>query len=289
MTRDVAPLLVACSHGAVICRLLSGAVAMIGFREFRAVHNRIVARTAATAAALGVGAALTFTTPASAEPEPARTPAESALIALTEQTADKPETRAGVDALHRYADYVAAAHISNIAQYTPFVYAAPTFGCGSNGPITTIVAAGTANGPSANIYGEPGTLTFHATPGHPGIPQSSGLVVAWININNGAAGLSMLDDVTEFGTPSLSKRVASGPGTVLASMWGTIDYPGALCVMTPTVGMFPVADQPVPLPAPAPGEPAPAPAPGQPAPAPAPGEPAPAAPPVAPGEPAPSP
>ncbi|MGW0183798.1 hypothetical protein [Nocardia sp. NPDC003345] len=246
------------------------------------MHNRIVARTAATAAALGVGAALTFTTPAAAEPEPARTPAETALVALDEQTADKPETRAGVDALHRYADHVAAAHISSIGQYTPFVYAAPTFGCGSNGPITTIVAAGTANGPSANLNGEPGTLTFHATPGHSGIPQASGLVVAWININNGASGLSLLDDVTEFGTPSLSKKVNSGPGTVLASMWGTIDYPGALCVMTPTVGMFPVADQPVPLPAPAPGAPAPAPAPAPGAPAPAP-----AAAPVAPGEPAP--
>ncbi|WP_063039338.1 hypothetical protein [Nocardia grenadensis] len=239
------------------------------------MHNKIVARTAATAAALGISAVLACT-PAAAAPAP--TPAEAAMQALTEQAADKPETRAGVDALDRYADFVAANHISTIGLYTPFVYAAPTFGCGSNGPITTIIAAGTANGPSANISGTPGTLTFHATPGHPGLPQASGLVVAWININNGRSGLDMLDDLTEFGTPSLSRTVDSGPGTVLASMWGTINYPDALCVMTPTVGMFPVPEAPAPAPAPAPqsapaepGAPAPAPAPvPEPAPAPAP-------------------
>ncbi|GGL08158.1 hypothetical protein [Nocardia jinanensis] len=239
------------------------------------MHNKFIARTAATAAALGISATLAFT-PAAAAPAP--TPAEAAMRALTERTADQPESRAGVDALGSYADFVAANHINTIGLYTPFIYAAPTFGCGSNGPITTIIAAGTANGPSANIIGRPGTLTFHATPGHPGIPQASGLVVAWININNGLSGITMLDDPTEFGTPSLSKTIDSGPGTVLASMWGTIDYPGALCVMTPTVGMFPVPEAPAPAPqsAPAappaePGAPAPAPAPAPgPAPAPAP-------------------
>jgi hypothetical protein len=46
-------------------------------------------------------------------------------------------------------------------------------------------------------------------------------------------------------------------------MWGMIDYPFAHCVMTPTVGMFSVPDQPVlpPAPAPAPESAAPAPAP----------------------------
>lgn len=236
------------------------------------MHNKIITRTAATAAALGLSATLAFATAAAA---PAPTPAEAAIQALTEQTADRPEYRAGVDALDRYAD-VTADHIATIGLYTPFVYAAPTFGCGSNGPITTIVAAGTANGPSANITGVPGTLTFHATPGHSGIPQASGLVVAWININNGRSGIDMLDDRTEFGTPSLSRTVQSGPGTVLASMWGTIGYPGALCVMTPTVGMFPVPEAPAPAPEPAPPAAPPA-SPGAPAPAPAPNpEPAPA-------------
>ncbi|MFI5720003.1 hypothetical protein [Nocardia sp. NPDC051750] len=240
------------------------------------MHNGIVARTAATAAALGISAALTFTTPAAAAPEP--TPGEAALIALTEQTAGDPAARPGVDALRSYHDIVAASEISDVSLYAPFVYAAPTFGCGSNGVITTTFAAGTSNGPSSNLHGVPGTLTFHATPRHSGIPQASGIVVAWININNGRAGLDTLSDVTEFGTPSLSRTVNSGPGTVLASMWGTITYPGALCVMTPTVGLFTVPDAPAAAPVPVPDAavppPAPAPAP-QSAPA-APGQPAPA-------------
>ncbi|MEU1983307.1 hypothetical protein [Nocardia sp. NPDC019395] len=239
------------------------------------MHNRIVARTAATAAALGISAALTFTTPAAAQPAP--TPGEAAMIALTEQTAGDPAARPGVDALRNYHDIVAASEISDISRYAPFVYAAPTFGCGDNGVITTTFAAGTANGPSSNLHGTPGTLTFHATPRHSGIAQASGLVVAWININNGRAGLDTLSDITEFGTPSLSQTVNSGPGTVLASMWGTVTYPGALCVMTPTVGLFSVPDEPAAAPAPVPDAavppPAPQPvpaAPGQPAPAPAP-------------------
>ncbi|WP_280401238.1 hypothetical protein [Nocardia carnea] len=244
------------------------------------MHKRIVARTAATAAALGIGAALTFTTPAAAAPEPEPpTPGEAALTTLTEQTAGDPSARPGVDALRSYHDIVAASEISDISLYAPFVYAAPTFGCGDNGLITTTFAAATANGPSINLHGAPGTLTFHATPRHSGIPQASGLVVAWININNGRAGLDMLSDVTEFGTASLSRTVDSGPGTVLASMWGTVNYPGALCVMTPTVGLFSVPDAP-PAPVPDAATPQQAPAPGQPgAPVPAPA-PAPEAPPA---------
>jgi hypothetical protein len=89
-----------------------------------------------------------------------------------------------------------------------------------------------------------------------------------VNINTGASGLDTLDDKTELGFPTLSKTVASGPGTVLASMWGMIDYPFAHCIMTPTVGMFAVPDRPVqspPPPAPEPTADAPAPAPAPPA------------------------
>lgn len=243
------------------------------------MHNRIVARTAAAAAALGIGAVLTCTTPAAAAPDP--TPGETALTTLTEQTADDPAARPGVDALRSYHDFVADGDIADISGYAPFTYAAPTFGCGNNGVITTTFAAATANGPSINLSGKPGTLTFHATPRHSGIPQSSGLVVAWININNGRSGLDPVSDVTQFGTASLSRTVDSGPGTVLASMWGTVGYPGALCVMTPTVGLFSVPDLPPAPPAPTPDAavpPAPAPQsapavpaqPAAPAPAPAP-------------------
>ncbi|WP_228816007.1 hypothetical protein [Nocardia cyriacigeorgica] len=224
--------------------------------------------TAATAC-LGVGAALTFTATATADPAP--TPVEKGLTALADRAEGDKAATAGVGALRDYTELVDVAKLREInGAFAPFAYPAPTFGCGVNGLVTTIIGAGTANGPSANVglNSAPGTLMFHATPAHSGVPLSSGLVVAWVNINNGASGIDMLDERTELGTPALAKTVNSGPGTVLASMWGTIDYPGARCVMMPTVGTFSVAEQPVQLPPPAES---PAPAPG-PAPAPAPGD-----------------
>lgn len=70
-----------------------------------------------------------------------------------------------------------------------------------------------------------------------------------MNVNTGASGITPLNDLTEYHQPSLSKTVISGPGTVIASMWGIIDYPFAHCVMTPTVGLFVVPDKPVGVPA----------------------------------------
>ncbi|ONM50705.1 hypothetical protein [Nocardia donostiensis] len=228
------------------------------------MNDRTIARVAVSAAAIGIGAVLTFTAPASAAPtapgttQPAAPVHDPAVLAgldeLTTETAHDPAARAGVTALRDYAALVDIAELrATNGVFTPFAYPALTFGCGGNGLITTIFAAGTANGPSSNIsYEAPGTLTFHATPSHPGAPLSSGLVVAWLNINNGRSGISALDDMTEYHMPSLSKTVDSGPGTVIASMWGTINYPGAMCVMTPTVGLFGVPEAPVQAPPPAP-------------------------------------
>lgn len=227
------------------------------------MNGRTIARVTAATACLGVGAALTFTaTTATADPAP--TPVEKGLTALADRAEGDKAATAGVGALREYTDLVDVAKLREInGAFAPFAYPAPTFGCGVNGLVTTIIGAGTANGPAANVgvNSAPGTLTFHATPAHSGVPLSSGLVVAWVNINNGASGLDMLDERTDLGTPALAKTVNSGPGTVLASMWGTIDYPGARCVMMPTVGTFSVAEQPVQLPPPPAESPAPAPAP----------------------------
>jgi hypothetical protein len=229
------------------------------------VNGRTIARAAAAAASLGIGAVLTFSAPAGAERN--QTPVDSGLAHLTEIAGADPAAQEGVGALTRYAGLIDAAHLRDVSSvFTPFSYAAPTFGCGSNGPITTIIAAatteGTGNGRDLNVA--PGELRFSATPSHSGAPLASGLVVAWVNVNTGASGLDPLDDVTEYHLPTLSKTVESGPGTVLASMWGIIDYPFAHCVMTPTVGLFTVPDYPAPPPAapqPAPAAPQPAPAP----------------------------
>ncbi|MEV6322695.1 hypothetical protein AB0M45_16100 [Nocardia sp. NPDC051787] len=234
------------------------------------MNGRTIARAAAVAASLGIGTVLTFAVPAAAEQTPA--PVDTGLAHLTETAGSDPAAQEGVAALTRYATLVDAANLRDVSSvFTPFAYAAPTFGCGSNGPITTIIAAATTDGSgnARDLNVPPGALRFSATPSHPGAPLASGLVVAWVNVNTGASGITPLDDVTEYRLPSLSKTVDSGPGTVLASMWGIIDYPFAHCVMTPTVGLFTV---PFPAPAPAPAPPAPA-APGPngagPAPAPA--------------------
>ncbi|MGK8555653.1 hypothetical protein [Nocardia gipuzkoensis] len=223
------------------------------------MNGRTIARAAAAAASLGIGAVLTFAVPAAAEQTPA--PVDTGLTHLTEIAGSDPTAQEGVAALTRYAALIDAANLRDVSSvFTPFAYAAPTFGCGSNGPITTVIAAATTDGSGTarDLNVAPGELRFSATPSHSGAPLASGLVVAWVNVNTGASGITPLDDVTEYRLPTLSKTVHSGPGTVLASMWGIIDYPFAHCVMTPTVGLFTVPDRPAPAPAaPAPAPPGP--------------------------------
>ncbi|MEV6432090.1 hypothetical protein [Nocardia sp. NPDC051463] len=215
------------------------------------MNGRPIARAAAAMTSLGIGAVLALTGTAAAGPV-APSPVDVGLGRLADTAGTDTVAQAGVAALQQYTELVDVAELVHVAgTFIPFAYAAPTFGCGSNGPITTIIAAATANGPTQNegANPSPGTLRFSATPAHSGSPLASGLTVAWININTGASGLDVLDDRTEYGLPSLSKNVASGSGTVLASMWGIIDYPFAHCVMTPTVGIFTVPNAPAPAPA----------------------------------------
>ncbi|MFD0363865.1 hypothetical protein ACFQZZ_20640 [Nocardia sp. GCM10030253] len=222
------------------------------------MNRRSIARAAAAVTSLGVGAVLALTGSAAAEPV-APSPVDIGLAELTDTAGTDTAAQAGVASLQQYTELVDVSELRDIAgTFIPFAYAAPTFGCGSNGPITTIIAAATTIGPPLDegVNSNPGTLRFSATPAHSGSPLASGLTVAWVNINTGASGIDMLDDKTEMGLPTLSKTVASGPGTVLASMWGIIDYPFAHCVMTPTVGIFEVPNAPAPAPAaPAPSNP----------------------------------
>lgn len=210
------------------------------------MNGRTIALAAVAALTLGVGAAATAI-PAVADSE--AVPIAEAITELTERAGEDPTAQAGVGALSQYTKLVDVAQLRDISgAWAPFAYAAPTFGCGSNGPITTIIAAATTYGRTAEDAPrpEPGRLRFSATPAHSGMPLNSGLVVAWVNVNNGRSGIDMLDDRTAEGMPTLSRTVESGPGTVIASMWGVIGYPGAHCVMTPTVGTFSVPDAPLP-------------------------------------------
>ena len=100
-------------------------------------------------------------------------------------------------------------------------------------------------------------ISFQALSAYPGVVKSSGLNVAWINTNTGASGILPLDGVTEGGYPALNKVVTTGPGTVVASIFGSVGYTNATCYVLPTVGSFFVPEE-GPLPAEA-AQPAPAP------------------------------
>ncbi|MDO3645415.1 hypothetical protein [Nocardia mangyaensis] len=211
------------------------------------MNGRSIAGKAATVTAASFGALAILAATAGAAP----TPLEDGIANLTEIAGDDAATKAGVSAIDSFTELVGPDTLRDIAtEFTPFTYAAPTFGCGSNGPITTIIAAATFEGPGPRTENslEPGDIRFSASPRHSGVPLSSGLSVAWVNINTGHSGVIALDDQTEYHMPSLSKTVHTGAGTVVASMWGTIDYPGARCVMTPTVGTFVIPDLPVAVP-----------------------------------------
>ncbi|NNH69742.1 hypothetical protein HLB23_07655 [Nocardia uniformis] len=221
-------------------------------------------RRAASAAIAATTVVLGTTAIAYAEPEPApKTPVEVGIDNLTEAADDNAEAVAAVQSTAKTAQLITAARLGNVA-FAPFAYQAPTIGCGHNMPFTMTVASAVSGGTPDSLGTAPGSLRFQAVTAHSGMPLASGLSVVWLNVNNGRSGINALDDISEYNLPSLSKTVESGAGTVIASLWGTIDYPGARCLVTPTVGLFTVPDLPVEPQVEAPGAPpvenAPAPA-----------------------------
>ncbi|MFC6013877.1 hypothetical protein [Nocardia lasii] len=218
------------------------------------MNGRSIAGRAAAVTAASIGALALLA------PSAVAGPLDDGIGHLSELAGEDTATKAGVSAIAGFTTMVGADALRDIsAQFTPFTYAAPTFGCGSNGPITTIIAAATYEGPGPRTEASlnPGDIRFSASPRHTGVPLASGLSVAWVNVNTGHSGIVPLDGQTEFLLPSLSKTVHTGAGTVVASMWGSIDYFGVRCVMTPTVGTFVIPDLPVVEPEPV--EPAPVP------------------------------
>ncbi|WP_068277306.1 hypothetical protein [Aldersonia kunmingensis] len=204
---------------------------------------------AAAAAVLTAAAALTIAAPASAAPTENALPTQvrEGLADLRAAAGDSLQSRLAVSAIEIGARTKAA------GTYAQFAYAAPTFGC--NG-VTLTAASG--SGGAAGTPTATGQLRFQATPAYTGFATGSGLNVAWLNVNNGASGVVPLDDLTEYNLPALAKAVDSGPGSVVAALWGTVTYPAATCFVAPTVGLFNVEP---PTPPSAAGSAAPAPAP----------------------------
>ncbi|MGW4530890.1 hypothetical protein ACWEOI_08060 [Nocardia sp. NPDC004340] len=199
-------------------------------------------RRTAAIAALTTAAALSTTTATADQP---RTPAETGVEQLTHAVGDDVAGRTAVADIAKSAQLVAAAKLENV-QFTPFSYLAPTLGCGFNMPfsLTSATAVTGIAGPAATVSLPAGNVSFQVMAQQNGFPLSSGLTVAWLNVNNGRSGIVPLDDHTEYSLPTLSKTVETGPGTIIASLWGTIDYPNARCVVLPTVGLSTVPDAP---------------------------------------------
>lgn len=124
----------------------------------------------------------------------------------------------------------------------PFMYPAPTLGCAIADNPATVTLATAQSGPNFPLppWVDKGQLRFQALPGHIGIPETSGLSVAWFNLTTFQSGTVSLDEkLPVLDTPLLSKVVDTGEGTVLAAMFGTVDYVGGTtCTVIPTVGSF---------------------------------------------------
>ncbi|WP_067571204.1 hypothetical protein [Nocardia acidivorans] len=209
------------------------------------MNGRTLPRRAAAVAAIAATAVLGATSTATADPK-TDNPVDTAITHLTEAAGTDQDALAAVTSTAKSAQLVAAAGLKNIG-FTPFGYQAPTIGCGFNLPFTMTAASAVSGqpGPDTGLAGPPGTLRFQAAPATVGMPLASGLSVAWLNVGNGRSGITPLDELTEYNLPALAKTVDTGPGTVVASLWGSIDYPGARCLVLPTVGLFTVADLPV--------------------------------------------
>ncbi|MFE3290327.1 hypothetical protein [Rhodococcus sp. NPDC059234] len=202
-----------------------------------------LARRTAAVVAIGAVGLLTFTGTAASTPAP---PSDG-IAHLRDLAGDNKSEKAAVSLLSR-SPLVAksiADGVDAVSGFGTFAYASPTIGCGPNLPIT-LTAASTSTGPAVALAD--GELRFQASPRYSGVAVGSGLTAVWLNTTTGASGITPIDGVTEFGTPSLSKVVATGPGDVAATLFGTVNYPDATCIVLPTVGLFTV--QPPAAPAP---------------------------------------
>lgn len=176
------------------------------------------------------GLAVIIASPAQAAPAPTI----EDFLAQSEQIS--PEAQQAVIALLAQTDPTAG---DLVTQIQPFAYPAPTLGCGLGDKGITLTAAEAQAGPSLLPSIPEGSLRFQAVPAALDVPVTSGLRVAWLNSGTGAYGFDPLDDTVELiGTPTLSKTVETGKGTVIAALFGTVKYLASTCSILPTVGSF---------------------------------------------------
>lgn len=207
--------------------------------------RRIPAALAGAAAVVALTAGTTLVSAGTAAAEPA--PALDLAALLAQAAAISPEATAAVQELVGTAalDQITTAFdlpAFGKTERQDFLYPAPTLGCGIDGSPVTVTLGTAQAGP--NFPSIPWVaaeqLRFQAIPAHVALPTTSGLSVAWLNINTFKGGIVPLDDTLPIiGTPMMSKVVDTGEGKVLAAMFGKVDYSdGKSCTVLPTVGAF---------------------------------------------------
>lgn len=207
--------------------------------------RRIPAAIAGTVAVVALIAGSTMISAGTAAAEPVVPEGIAALIA--QAAAISPEASAAVQQLigTAGADQITTAlDLPDIGVTKPqsFMYPAPTVGCGVAGEPVTVTLSSAQAGPNFPLppWVEADHLRFQAIPGYVGIPKTSGLSVAWINVGTFKGGIVPLDEkLPVLDTPLLSKVVDTGDGKVFAALFGNVDYAdGKTCIVLPTVGAF---------------------------------------------------
>ncbi|MGX7731783.1 hypothetical protein G6038_08365 [Rhodococcus sp. 14C212] len=108
-----------------------------------------------------------------------------------------------------------------------------TFGCLNQGSLASITAVTAQAGPEANPGIPPGHVLFSTAPGMGPMPAAGQVSVAWLNQSTGQAGIVDLEGTY----PNLAKVVNTGPGTVLTTVFGSVNLSsGPICNSTPAAG-----------------------------------------------------
>ncbi|MEE2034112.1 hypothetical protein [Rhodococcus chondri] len=108
-----------------------------------------------------------------------------------------------------------------------------TIGCLNQGSLASLTSVTAQPGPEAQPPLAPGHVLFSTTEAMSPMPAAGQVTVAWMNRDNGRTGIV---DLT--GTyPNLSAVVDTGPGNVLATVFGSVSLAsGPLCNSTPATG-----------------------------------------------------
>ncbi|MFC4604497.1 hypothetical protein [Rhodococcus kronopolitis] len=115
----------------------------------------------------------------------------------------------------------------------PFGPPALTIGCPNQGSLMSLTGGTGQSGPEPGIA--PGWIRFASFPAAPPIPAAGQVTVAWINTDTGQTGIANLEGAY----PYLAKTVYTGPGNVMATLFGSINLGSMpLCQANPTFGNF---------------------------------------------------